>query len=115
MNKEYVVSTKQGAMYRSHIRIPLQCNMPDIAIYSAVKYSDAKKFYSLRWATHIAKYLSKHSHSLYYVYTLDYKSNGKCLMKIVDDTINDKLIESNRQLMKEIDSIIGDWKGKNNI
>ena len=111
MRKEYVVSTDSGEMYRSFSRIPLIISDHDISIRSAVRYSDARKFRSLRWATHRARYLSKSSPDLYYVYTAKCR-NGICLMSLVDDTINDKLIEKNEEFEKEVNEIIESWKKK---
>lgn len=106
MIKKYVVSTKSGQMYRSYFKIPLPfyCfDNSDITVTSAMKYSDARKFRSLRWATHRAKYLSKHSGEYYYVFTAAGHKDGLYLMDIVDDSINDRLIENNQIAYKEIE------------
>ena len=118
MGKEYIVSTESGKLYRFFLRIPLPfycLGNSDISVHSAVKYSDARKFRSLLWATHRAKYLSKHSGSLYYVYTIVNKVDGTCLMKKVDDSINDKLIKRRKQFEDDIDAVINNWKAKRNI
>lgn len=118
MRKEYIVSTGKGKKYRSFMRIPMPfyCfGSSDITVYSAVKYSDARKFHFLRWATHRARFLSYHSGELYYVYTVvDYKD---CIytLQVVDDTINDKLIESNEKCQQKIEQLIADWRARKGL
>ena len=116
--KEYVVSTKAGQMYRSYFKIPLPfyCfGNSDIIVTYAIKYSEARKFRSLRWATHRARYLSKHTRDYYYVFTSVEQKNGLHLMKTVDDTLNDRLIENNRNTYKESEKMIEEWKEENSV
>ena len=118
VGKKYIVSTEDGERYRFYLRIPmpLYCfDDSDISIHSAVRYSDARKFRSLRWATHRARFLSKHSDSLYYVFTVEQKVDGICLLKMVDDTINDKLIEKQKRYSDKIEKIINNWKAERGI
>ena len=117
MRQEYIVSTKAGEMYRSFFRIPLPffCfGNSDISVNSAVRYRDAKKFCSLRWATHRARFLSKHTDSYYYVFT-GKRTGSIYKMNIVDESINDKLKKGRKETQEKIDKIISDWKAENGI
>ena len=62
-----------------------------------------------------ARFLSKHSDSLYYVFTVEKKIDGICLLKMVDDTINDKLIEKQKRYDDKIEKIINNWKAERGI
>ena len=118
MKKEYIVATKAGEMYLSFYRIPLPfyCfGRSNISVRSAVKYSNARKFRSLYWATYRARFLSNHSRDYYYVFTATAHKNRQNLLKIVDETINDKLIESRRQCDIQIKKLIDDWKAENGL
>lgn len=118
MSKEYIISTGKGKMYRSFFRIPIPfyCfGTSDISVQSAVKYSDARKFHTLWWATHRARYLSKHSGSYYYVYTIERRIDDVYLMRVVDDTIHNKQIENEERCSREIDTIINNWRAEHGI
>lgn len=79
------------------------------AVITSDKYKDAKKFRSLFWAIHRAKFLSSHSNTYYYVYQAAPNGN-QYLLSLVDGSINDKLIQQDEKAQKEIDDIIADWR-----
>ena len=117
MRQEYIVSTEAGEMYRSFIKIPLPfyCfGNSDISVKLAVRYRDARKFHSLRWATHRAKFLSNHTDSYYYVFTGE-RIGHFYKMNIVDESINDNLKRSRKETQDKIDKMINDWKVKHGI
>ena len=100
-------------MYRSFSRtlIPYYCfSTSDVDVYSTIRYNGAKKFRFLRWATHRAKILSKHTDQYYYVFTTVKEIKGNHIMQVIDPTINDKLIENTSKTYEEIEKIIEDWK-----
>ena len=118
MKKEYVVSTKSGEMYRSFYKIPMPfyCfGNSDITVTYAKKYSDAKKFRSLRLSTYRARYLSNHGRDYYYVFTAAARKDGLYLMDVVDDTINDKLKESRKECQEKIMNMISEWKAEKGL
>ena len=117
MRQEYIVSTKNGEMYRSFLRIPLPLycfGNSDISVNSAVRYRDARKFRSLWWATHRAKFLSNHTNSYYYVFIGEHIGSFY-KMNIVDETINDKLKKGRKETFDKIDKMIDDWKAERGL
>ncbi|MBQ3265456.1 MAG: hypothetical protein IJH07_06735 [Ruminococcus sp.] len=117
MRQEYIVSTKDGEMYRSFLSIPLPfyCSgNSDISVNSAVRYRDARKFRSLWWATHRARFLSNHTYSYYYVFTGE-RIGSFYKMNIVNDTINDKLKKGRKETQDKIEKMISDWKVEHGI
>lgn len=117
MRQEYIVSTENGEMYRSFISIPLPfyCfGNSDICVNSTIKYSEARKFRFLWWATHRARFLSNHTDSYYYVFTGE-RIGSFYKMSIVDETINDKLKKGRAKTQEKIDKMINDWKAERGI
>lgn len=112
MRKEYIIASEDGKLYRSFSRdiMPFYCfSSSDIHVYSAVTYSGVRKFRSLHWATHRARFLSKHSDTYYYVCTAE-RVGSLYKINIVDDTINDKLKESRKETYDIIEQMIADWR-----
>lgn len=48
-------------------------------------------------------------------FTVEKKIDGICLLRIVDDTINDKLIEKQKRYDDKIEKIINNWKAERGI
>lgn len=49
------------------------------------------------------------------MFTVEQKVDGICLLKMVDDTINDKLIEKQKRYDDKIEKIINNWKAERGI
>lgn len=112
MRKEYIIASEDGKLYRSFSRIPIPfyCfSTADIDVYSSETYRAARKFRSLRWATHRARFLSSHSDTYYYVCTAE-RVGSLYRISIVDDTINDKLKRIRKETEEEIEQIIANWR-----
>ena len=112
MCKEYIIASEDGMLYRSFSRIPIPfyCfGTADIDVYSTVRYSDARKFRSLRWASHCARFLSSQSNSYYCVCTAE-RIGSLYKQSVVDNTINDKLKRIEKETDDKIEKIITDWR-----
>lgn len=117
MDKKYVVATADGAMYRSFSRMPIPSycfSTSDVDVYATRRYNGARKFRSLHWATHRARFLSNHTDQYYYVFTSVKEIKGNHIMQVIDPTINDKLKESERKTYEELEQIIEDWRIRKN-
>ena len=118
MRKKYVICPKTREYYRSFSRIPISfyCfSSSDITVYSTKFYKDARRFRFLFWATHRARFLSRHSEELYYVYEVIDQVNGIDILCITDNTINDRLIKAEQKAQEKIDQIIEEWKKRKGL
>ncbi len=95
--------------YTNQLSIP-----SDFIVEGTEDYDTARKFHSLRWATHKARQLTRKSESAYYVY-LQVTVDGKNYYHLVDEHINDDIFEEENKYQNEIEKTIAEWKARKGL
>lgn len=107
--KSYVIRDRHGRYYRSFCDSFFTTAHSKILVTVVDDFSKARRFHSLLWATHRAKYLSINAFSYYYVFEI-FENKTEPLLQIRNKQVIDKIRNSDEDTMKEVESIIAKWK-----
>ena len=107
--KTYVIRDIDGRCYRSFCNNFFTTALGDILVIHTDDFHKAKKFHSLMWASHRAKFLSIKSFGYYYVYeTADKDADQKLILK--NEQIIERIRKNDSEITEEIEKMIAERK-----
>ena len=112
--KTYVIRDCDGRCYRSFCDSSFTTAHSHVLVTDITELKRARKFRSLWWATHRAKYLSINAFDYYYVFEIIENGTEPLLQIRNKDTI-DKIRKRDDETMREIESIITKWKAEHGL
>lgn len=112
--KTYVIRDSDGRYYRSFCDSFFTTAHSQVLVTDTTEIEEARKFRSLWWATHQAKFLSINAFSYNYVFEI-IKNDPEPLLQIRKKDIIDRIINSDDETMREVESIITKWKAEHGL
>ena len=112
--KTYVIRDNNGRYYCCYCDSSFTTAHSQVLVTDTTEIERARKFRSLWWATHRAKYLSNKDFSYYYVFEIIENDMVPLLQIRNKDAIN-KIRKSDDKTMREIESIITKWKAERGL
>lgn len=112
--KTYVIRDSDGRYYRSFCDSSFTTAHSHVLVTDTTELERARKFRSLWWATHRAKYLSINAFGYYYVFEI-IESPSETLLQIRNKDTIDKIRKCDDETMREIESIITKWKAEHGL
>ena len=112
--KTYVIRDSDGRYYRSFCDSSFTTAHSQVLVTDTTEIERARKFRSLWWATHRAKYLSINAFGYYYVFEI-IKNDPVPLLQIRNKDAIDKIRKRDVETMKEIEGIITKWKEEHGL
>lgn len=103
--KTYVIQNNDGRYYSSFCDSSFTTAHSQVLVMNTTEIERAKKFRSLWWVTHRAKYLSLKAFSYYYIFEI-IKNDPEPLLQIRNNDVIDKIRNSDDETMREVESII---------
>lgn len=112
--KTYVIRDSNGRYYRSFCDSSFTTAHSQVLVTDTTEIKEARKFRSLWWATHRAKFLSINAFSYYYVFEI-IKKEPKPLLQIRNKEVIEKIRNSDGETMREVEEIITKWKAEHGL
>lgn len=112
--KTYMIQDTHGHYYRSFCDGFFATVHSQVLVTDITEIKEARKFRSLRWATHRAKFLSLNAFGYYYVFEIIGESE-RLQLQIRNKEVIDRIRNSNYETMREIKSIITKWKAEHGL
>ena len=112
--KTYVIRNSDGRYYRSFCNSYFTTAHSQVLVTDTTELERARKFRSLWWVTHRAKYLSINAFDYYYVFEI-IESPSETLLQICNKDAIDKIRKRDDETMREIESIITKWKAEHGL
>ena len=109
--KTYVIRDADGRYYRSYGENFFTTAYSKILVIETYDLSLARKFRSLFWATHRAKFLSLNGDNYYYVYEVII-GEPEPLLQIRNKDAIDKIRKTDLETIAEIKRIVEERKGE---
>ena len=83
-------------------------------VTDTTEIKEARKFRSLRWATHRAKFLSINAFGYYYIFEI-IENGSEPLLQIRNKDVIDRIRNSDDETTREIERIITKWKAEHGL
>ena len=112
--KTYMIQDTHGHYYRSFCDGFFATVHSQVLVTDITEIKEARKFRSLRWATHRANFLSLNAFSYYYVFEI-IENGSEPLLQIRNKDVIDRIRNSDDETMREIESIITKWKAEHGL
>ena len=112
--KTYVIRDSDGRYYRSFCDSSFTTAHSQVLVTDTTEIERARKFRSLWWATHRAKFLSLNAFSYYYVFEI-VENDPEPLLQIRNKDVIEKIRNSDDETMSEVESIITKWKAEHGL
>lgn len=112
--KTYVIRDNNGRYYCCFCDPSFTTAHSQVLVADTTEIERARKFRSLWWATHRAKYLSINTFGYYYVFEI-IKNDPVPLLQIRNKDAIDKIRKCDDETMREIESIITKWKSEHGL
>ena len=103
--KTYVIMDTDGRYYHSFCDAFLTTAYSRVLVLSTSDFEKARKFRSLRWATHRARFLSVKASDCYYVYEVTEQG-----LIIRNEQVVERIRYNDFKVMEEVEIIIAEWK-----
>ncbi len=105
----YVIQDNDGHFYRSFCDSYLTTAHSQVLVMDTTDIERARRFRSLWWATHRAKFLSINASRYYYVYEVtDKETEQKLICR--NEQVIERIRKNDSEIMEEIERIIAEWK-----
>ena len=112
--KTYVIRDSDGRYYRSFCDSSFTTAHSQVLVTDTTEIERARKFRSLWWAMHRAKFLSLNAFSYYYVFEI-IEGGTEPLLQIRKKDVIDRIRNSDDETMREVESIITKWKAEHGL
>lgn len=112
--KIYVIQDSDGRYYRSFCDSSFTTAHSQVLVTDTTEIEKARKFRSLWWVTHRAKFLSLNAFGYYYVFEI-IGEGERLQLQIRNKEVIDRIRNSNYETMREIKSIITKWKSEQGL
>ena len=112
--KTYVIRDSDGRYYRSFCDSSFTTAHSQVLVTDTTEIEGARKFRSLWWATHRAKFLSINAFSYHYVFEI-VENDPEPLLQIRNKDVIEKIRNSDDETMSEVESIITKWKAEHGL
>ena len=112
--KTYMIQDTHGHYYRSFCDGFFATVHSQVLVTDTTEIKEARKFRSLRWATHRAKFLSINAFGYYYIFEI-IENGSEPLLQIRNKDVIDRIRNSDDETMREIKSIITKWKAEHDL
>lgn len=112
--KTYVIRDCDGRYYRFLCDSSFTTAHSHVLVTDTTELKWARKFRSLWWATHRAKYLSINAFDYYYVFEI-IENDPVPLLQIRSKDVIDRIRNSDDETAREIESIITKWKAEHGL
>jgi len=109
--KTYVIRDSNGRYYRSFCDSSFTTAHNQVLVTDTIEIDKARKFRSLWWATHRAKFLSINAFSYHYVFEI-IENEPAPLLQIRNKEVIEKIRNSDDDTMREVESIIKKWRAE---
>lgn len=108
--KTYVIKDIDGHYYRSFCDNFFTTAPSDILVTHTDDFHKARKFHSLMWATHRAKFLSIKSFDYYYVYEATEQG-----LHLRNEQVIERIRKNDSAAIEEAKRIIAEWKARRKL
>lgn len=112
--KTYVIQDNDGRYYRSFCDSYFTTAHSQVLVTDTAEIERARKFRSLCWAKHRAKFLSINAFSYYYVFEF-IKIDTEPLLQIRNKEVIEKIKNSDDETMREVEEIITKWNAEHGM
>ena len=112
--KTYVIIDTEGHFYRSHCAAFFATSPYPLLVTHTADLGNARRFRSLRWATHRAKVLSTNTNRYYYVHEV-IGEGAERKMPIRNEQAVEMIRKNDSATMEEVERIIDRWKMKHGL
>lgn len=107
--KTFVIMDTDGRYYRNFCDNFFTTAPSDILVTHTEDLLKARKFHSLMWATHRARFLSIKASRYYYVYEVT-GEKAEQRLNIRNEQVIDIIRKNDFETMEEVERIIAEWK-----